>query len=440
MGEKSVLIVGAGAAGLAAAERMSHSGLEVTILEARERTGGRLYTVQSQGTNVPIELGAEFVHGSKNTTWEFIRAAKLKTVKVPDQHWRVMGGEWEKDSEFWDELSELTKKIDTDERDEDFSSLLNRTRDLDERTKWLAKEYVEGFHAADAYRMSIHALKKAEEAAEKEGGTHQFRLAKGYSDLIDWLVRRLAQGNVRLLHNTVVKKIRWEPGHVEVVAQTPAGLNVFHGDAVVVTVPLGVLKERAIAFEPELADKEDAINGLEMGAVVKVTLQFRSQFWPRENFGFVHSDEKWFPTWWTDERGPILTGWVGGPRAQSLSKQGVDAIEAEATRTLARVLKVEPKNVEDFMVRSIIHDWASDPFSRGAYSYTPVGMGEMPNQLAAPVADTIYFAGESMDGDGNQGTVHGALASGRKAGERVCRRLLAQTLKRKEVTPGFWNR
>jgi monoamine oxidase len=441
MGDKSVLIVGAGAAGLAAAERLSKDGMEVIILEARERPGGRIYTVQPQGTNVPIELGAEFVHGSKNTTWELIRAAKLKTVQLQDQHWQVIRGEWKKDSEFWNELSELTESIAPNVSDEDFQSLLNRTHDLDEKTKWLAKEYVEGFHAADADRMSIHALKRAEDAAEKEGGTRQFRMAKGYADLIGWLVAQLAQANVRVLHNTIVKTIRWEPGHAEADAQTPGGLKkVYRGDAVVVTVPLGVLKAKEIVFDPELADKEEAINGLEMGSVVKVILQFRSQFWPRGNFGFAHSDEKWFPTWWTDERAPILTGWVGGPRVERLSKEGRDAIEVEAIGALARLLKIEAKKAEAFLVENFTHDWVNDRFSRGAYSYAPVGMVEMSNRLAAPVADTIYFAGEATDGCGNQGTVHGALASGRRAGEQVCEMSKTKTLKRTQITHKVWNR
>lgn len=182
MGEKSVLIVGAGAAGLAAAQQVSQRGFEVTILEARDRAGGRIHTLEAQG--VPIELGAEFVHGEKNATWQLIREAGLKTQEVPDRHWRVTNGEWEKDSDFWNELSELTEKIATKAPDEDFQSLLNRSRDLDEKTKWLAKEYVEGFHAADPKRMSIQALKRAEEAAEEEEGTRQFRTADGYLKLI----------------------------------------------------------------------------------------------------------------------------------------------------------------------------------------------------------------------------------------------------------------
>ena len=391
----------------------------MTILEARERTGGRIHTVPADGVDVPIELGAEFVHGDRNVTWEFIRESKLGTVPVSDEHWRVSRGEWDKDSGFWDELTELTEKIDANAPDETFQSLLRRSTELDEKTKWLAKEYVEGFHAANVERMSIHAFKRAEEAAEEEGGTRQFRMSKGYSDLVGWMVTRLTQSNVRLLHNHVAKTVRWEPGHVDVEAETPGGLKVFHADCVIVTAPLGVLKRGEIAFEPELREKEEAINGLEMGAVVKVSLQFRSKFWPRGNFGFVHSDEKWLPTWWPDERGPILTGWVGGPRAESLAKEGKEAIDAEATRALARILRVEPRLVKDSLARSFAHDWTADPCSRGAYSYTPVGMSDMPSLLADPVAETIFFAGEATDGDGHQGTVHGALASGKKAAERV---------------------
>lgn len=426
MGEKSVLIVGAGVAGLAAAERFLQNGLEVTIVEARDRAGGRIHTVQASG--LPIELGAEFVHGAKNQTWELIRAANLATVPVSDEHWRVMNGEWEKDRKFWDELTELTEKIDLKSPDEHFQSLVSRSPDLDEQTKWLAKEYVEGFHAADAERMSAHAFKKAEEAAEDEGGSHQFRMARGYWELIDWLVTQLARRDVRILYRTIAKTIRWEPGHVEIVAHTPAGLKSYHADCVLVTAPLGVLKHGQIVFEPELKEKEEAIDGLKMGHVVKITLQFRSQFWKPKDFGFVHSNEKSFPTWWSDGRGPVLTGWVGGPRAASLSTEGAAGIEAEAVQTLARVLKVEKKRVRDFLVRGYTHNWATDPFSRGAYSYTPVGMTEMPEQLWTPVADTIYFAGEATDGSGDQGTVHGALSSGKTAANEIVKSV--ETLKR----------
>jgi len=421
MPEKSVLIVGAGAAGLAAGEGLAQSGLEVTILEARNRTGGRIHTVPAEGTGLPIELGAEFVHGDKNATWDLIRSASLATTPVSDEHWRVLGGEWEKDSEFWDELTELTEEIELKAPDESFQSLLDGTSDLDEKTKWLAREYVEGFHAADAGRMSVHAFKKAEEAAEEEGGTHQFRMTKGYSDLIGWLLTRLARGNVRLLHNTVVKTIRWDPGHVEVEAETPAGARVYHADCVVVTVPLGVLKQKELVFEPELKEKTEAIDALEMGPVVKVTMQFRSRFWG-DNFGFVHSDEKWFPTWWTDERGPVLTCWVGGPRAGSLSKEAAEAVEAEAIHALAGVLKKEARQIKDLLARAYTHNWCGDPFSGGAYSYTPVGMTEMPSRLAMPIAETIYFAGEATDGDGTQGTVHGAVESGKRTAAQILER------------------
>ena len=426
MAEKSILIIGAGAAGLAAAERLSQHGFDITILEARDRIGGRIHTIIAQQSSVPVELGAEFVHGERNATWELIRAAKLPTTRVSDEHWRVIGGEWEEGSKDWDELSELTEQIELNSPDEDFQSFLNRAGNLDDKTKWLAKEYVEGFHAANPARMSAHAFKKAEDAAEK-AGERQFRIAKGYSELIGRLVSQLSGGNVRLLNNALVKTIRWQPGHVEVEAQTPAGLNVYHADAAVVTVPLGVLKRREIIFEPELPEKEEAIDGLETGLVVKISLQFRTRFWKRD-FGFVHSDEKWFPTWWPQESASILTGWGGGPRAETLSKEHPQTVEIEAIRALARLFKLEPKRIQDLLIRTYTYDWSNDPFSHGAYSYTPVGMSGMPNRLAAPVAQTIYLAGEVTDGEGNQGTVHAAVASGRRVAKLICKSVKAVTV------------
>ena len=177
--------------------------------------------------------------------------------------------------------------------------------------------------------------------------------------------------------------------------------------------PTGVL------FEPPLTEKQAAIKGLETGAVVKVVLHFRSDFWPVKNFGFLHADDPNFPTWWVDERGPLLTGWAGGPRAERLSPESHDTILAEAIESLIRIFKVERRRIGDLLVSSWTHDWTNDHFSRGAYSYVPVGMGQMPGTLSEPVQDTLFFAGEATADPGDQGTVHGALASAKRAVQQI---------------------
>jgi monoamine oxidase len=197
--------------------------------------------------------------------------------------------------------------------------------------------------------------------------------------------------------------------------------RVFSGSLLLVTVPLGVLKNHAhrLAFEPELTQKRGAIQGLEMGMVVKVNLLMRQRFWTFENFGFIHSDDEWLPTWWVDERGPMLIGWAGGPRAERLTRESRETIIAEAVRALSSIFSVPRSEVEDSLLASFMHDWNADPFSLGAYSFTPVGMTPMPHALAEPLADTLFFAGEATDCEGREGTVHGAIASGQRAAEQI---------------------
>jgi monoamine oxidase len=419
MEENSLIVVGAGVAGLAAAEVLARAGRRVTVLEARDRVGGRIHTIVGQGGAPPVELGAEFIHGEKVCTWEIIRAAGLPTHAVPDRHWRFNDGALAEDADFYDELEAVTGKIDSSMPDQAVQAFLDHTQGLSPSAKVLTTDYVEGFHAAPVSRMSTRALAKAEQSAEQDG-EGQFRLAPGYSALLHWFEPRLAALSVDIRLATVVKTIRWERGQVEILAQTPVGPQSFHGSQVLVTLPLGVLQAHgpgAVGFEPGLGDKEKAIRGLGMGAVIKLTLQFRSRFWPVENFGFIHADGALLPTWWSDERGPVLTGWAGGARAEQLTREGRDGVTAEALRTLARFFHTEPARIQDLLMDTFTHDWLNDPFARGAYSYPPVGMREMPKLLAVPFASTLFFAGEATDPHGDLGTVHGALASGRRAAE-----------------------
>ncbi len=417
-----MLIIGAGVAGLAAAHALSFAGLPVTLLEARDRLGGRIHTIASKSDELPIELGAEFIHGAEHAAWDIVRAANLPTHSVPDRHWRATRDGLVEEPRFRQGLDEVVARINTAAPDQDVQSFLEHAWSLDPRVKRLAKEYVEGFHAAPADRMSVHALAKAEAVGEPEKAEQQFRISNGYAALVRWLAEQIASRNVEVHRQACVKKIRWERGQVELEAVTPKGIRSFHGSSALVTLPLGVLQAEGRGsglFEPRLAAKEKAINGLAMGTVVKVVLQFRSRFWPVENFGFLHAFDCRLPTWWTDPRGLVLTGWAGGPRAEHLSGQGTEAILAEAHRSLARLFKVEEQRIRESLVASYLHDWAHDPFTRGAYSFTPVGMMDRPERLGAPVADTLFFAGEATDSEGQQGTVHAALASGKRAAQEI---------------------
>ncbi len=422
MEDRCVLIIGAGIAGLVAARELALAGIPVALLEARDRVGGRIHTLVGASDDLPIELGAEFIHGAENATWDLIRSAKLRTHKLPDRYWKLDHDKLVEDKGFWDELTDVFERINTASPDQDFQCFLDQAWGLSRSAKRLALQYVEGFHAAAASRIGTHALALAEAAAERDRATAQFRVAKGYAKLLDWLVRQLIARQVQIWTHSVVKSVRWKPGSVEIAARTPAGERVFRSERALVTLPLGVLQEEGpagVIFEPKLAGKDNAIKGLAMGRVVKVTLHFRTRFWPVDNFGFIHLENVALPVWWSDERGLVLTGWVGGPRAESLRRKGSEAIAETAIQILARLFKLEVSQVKDSLLASYWHDWSADPFARGAYSYTPARMMNMPARLAAPVAGTLFFAGEATDTQGEQGTVHGAVTSGRRAAQEI---------------------
>jgi monoamine oxidase len=289
-------------------------------------------------------------------------------------------------------------------------------------------EYVEGFHAADPHRVSIRSLAQAEAASEKDEGTQLFRLKTGYGALVDWFQARASRKGAEFRFNTIVERIEWARGEVVVHAATQKGRARFRARAALITLPLGVLQaheEAGVRFEPALGQKQSAINSMAMGEVVRIVLQFRSRFWPVQQMGFVHAPGRRFATWWSDERttGSLLTGWSGGKRASRLSDLSPNEIEAEAIHSLATMFRIDHRRLKEMLVASYMHDWNGDRFSRGAYSYTPKGMTRAGDELSKPVQETLFFAGEATDTEGEQGTVHAALTSGKAAAKTILRLL-----------------
>jgi monoamine oxidase len=417
-----VLIIGAGVAGLAAAEVLAEQGLNLTLLEARDRIGGRILTVPSVSGDFPVELGAEFIHGAKNGLWPIVQQSEIRVDEVPGRHWVLSHGALRERPKFYDAIEKVFAQIQKEPPDLSFAEFLRNNQRRKPSEKVLALEYVEGFHAADPAQVSTHSIADAETAAQNDEGDRQFRIACGYQTVLDRFQRRLSRSNVEWRFQTEVKSVRWEPRSVEVNALTPHGLRTFTAPQALITLPIGVLRddeENRIVLEPALKAKTRAVAGLEMGCVVKLILEFRSPFWPVRNFGFIHAVGQRFPTWWSDERGPILTAWAGGPQARALGNASSEEVEEEALKAVAKMFKQDYAKVKELLVRCHCHDWSGDPFARGAYSYIRVGMTGMPARLAEPVKDTLFFAGEATAEPGEQGTVHGAIASGQRAAKEI---------------------
>ena len=136
---------------------------------------------------------------------------------------------------------------------------------------------------------------------------------------------------------------------------------------------------------------------------------------------FLLSHEDWFPTWWTalPDKWPIITGWAPFHCGERLSGQSVAFVIEKGLETLGKLLTIGRRELEDLLEASYTHDWQTDPFSRGAYSYVKVGGDSAQSVLAAPLSNNLFFAGEATDTSGHHGTVHGAIASGKRAAAEI---------------------
>lgn len=300
------------------------------------------------------------------------------------------------------------------------------------------------FHAASVDRVGVHGLIKANEAEEEINGDHAFRILGGYDTVTTTLLEQSRRNGATVNLNTTVKEVRWSRSQVEAVCIADKRLQRFNGSHAVITLPLGVLQAQqhqrgAVRFVPELpALTQAAIDGIAMGAAVRIVLHFRERFWERlelpgtdhreklAQLGFLVYPDAPVPTWWTllPVRVPLLVGWVGGPNAENFAGRGDDYAVAQALSSLAQILGVSENDLRNLLLASYSHDWSSDPFSRGAYAYLPVNGLESQRTLAGAIDETLFFAGEATS-VGHIGTVHGAVESGhRAAGEilRVCQR------------------
>ncbi len=144
-----------------------------------------------------------------------------------------------------------------------------------------------------------------------------------------------------------------------------------------------------------------------------------------KNMGFLFSRDPDVPTWWAKLDSRMLTGWAGGPNGLRLSAYSDAEFTDRAVAALARILGIERRKIEEQLESAHTHDWVADPYCRGGYSYLAVGGEDAPRRLAAPLADTLFFAGEATEFTGHHGTVNGALASGTRAANEVLDRLRA---------------
>jgi monoamine oxidase len=439
--EQNVIIIGAGAAGLAAARELANARIAPLVVEARERIGGRIYTFRTDSDPTPIELGAEFVHGHSPDVFDIARTAGLEIVRAKWSPWHFTSeGKLEPGDSFnpvgedkiWKKLGEF---FDQNRGDISLKEFLDGTQ-ISPGARKMIEGYVGGFHAAEMDKIGVRSLMKTERAADRIDGDRAFRLPGGYDSVVEYLWTEAEKHGTKLCLNSMVKRIRWVPKSVEItVANKNGAEKVLKGSSTIVTLPAGVLKapsnnEGAVIFDPPLDLKREALEKIEMGAALRIIFHFKTKWWKpvlerlkpeTEPLGFLFTPSEAVPVWWTDEPSdvPLLTGWAGGARALELSALSKEDLETLAIGAIARIFGVEEDHVRDQIRTVNYHNWQHDPYSLGAYIYMGLDGVDAPAELARSIDDTLFFAGEATNYQGHWGTVHGAIATGIRAAHEV---------------------
>jgi monoamine oxidase len=437
MPSADVVVLGAGIAGLAAAERLGAAGRRVVVLEARDRIGGRIHTVDDPGLNVPVELGAEFVHGLPAELVELVRETGLTLEAVSEVQERgagsgrgIAGAGQRRMPDIRVSLATLLE-ADHAGPDRPVADLIR------ERETWLARpgefqgviQYLEGFHAADLSRLGTRALAE-NESAEDDDGDSPHRIREGYGALVRRLADRWDHARVEVRLGSVVTAVAWRAGQVRVTVVTSDGhTEEVAAPRVVVALPLTVVKRMmgggsAGGMDPPPTGWVDALRALHMGAALRIVIGFDTRWWAPDGKpgpGFIYGGPEPFPVWWSalPSLAPVLTGWAGGPRAAAVNGRGEATLLRAALDSLGSVFGRDVAELRSRSRLAYAHDWSADPFAGGAYSYGGVGAIEARRALVKPVAGTLFLAGEAVAQHGRNATVHGALISGRDAAAAV---------------------
>jgi monoamine oxidase len=415
-----IVIVGAGAAGLMAARALARAGRVVTILEARERCGGRIHPLPAAQFGYPADAGAEFIHGDAPVTRALLREAGLASQLIEGRQWSFNGATLsreDRDDPHEVELHAVLGQLQDDLTVADFL-----------RRHFAGAEYaplrtsigrmVEGYDAADPERASTLALREE----WMGGGDHtQARIVGGYGRLIDFLAGDCRRHGVAIRFGSVVSAITEEGGTLVVRSD---GGDVRACDRIILTVPLPLLHD--IALPSSVRARAAAAEDIGFGNVIKILMRFTRPWWRERaddlaDMTFLLSDQT-IPVWWTryPDQDPVLTGWFGGPRTaelDSLDQQGL--IEA-GLDSLAAIFRLPRDDVARDLVTAAATNWAHDPFARGAYSWATPQTRAAQASLAR-AEGLVLFSGEALYRGRDMGTVEAALASGLETAELILR-------------------
>jgi len=428
--QDEIIVIGAGAAGLMVARKLSREGKHVKLLEARERAGGRIHTLNETGFSVKVEAGAEFVHGNLSETLRLLEEAGLPYHETAGNLFNARDNDAHKQRDFVEHEKLFSKKLSEVKEDISVRAFLDLYFN-DEKYDSLRKSiegYVQGYDLSDLERSSTFSLKE-EWLGDDEGS--QYRIDDGYGAIVDYLVADCKGNNCLFEFSTTITRIDWKPGHVKLLAVDG---RTFEAQKIVITVPLGVWHSQKedgahIVYNPALTEKLEAARAMGYGEVIKFIIEFTENFWEKEeivgkkkmkNLGFVFGDAK-IPTWWTQAPYdvPILTGWLGGPSAKNFKKMNDEGLLQVATDSLSKIFQVDHSVILEKMIAWRIYNWAVDQFSLGGYAFPSLDRRKHIAVISKPVSGTIFISGEALWGGSEVGTVEAAFRSALDTAEQV---------------------
>jgi lysine-specific histone demethylase 1B len=393
-----VLIIGAGAAGLYAAYVLKSKGINFQVIEASANYGGRLAKL-SGFANFPIDLGAQWLHGKNNLLADFIKKSDTKITLD------------ESDEKYWFN-NQIVNSLPNDinavfAKEDNVADVSFNDFAIQEGFGIEYKNIVEGIAGdSGAAASNISAYWKVKEEENWISGDEDFKFQETFFDFLDKQVASDVKD--KIIHNTIVSIIDYS--QTEIIVTDSIG-NTFTADKVIVTVPITILKSGDIQFIPALpAAKTEAFSKIGMDAGMKVFLKFTNKFYDENIIGgsicAAYADDSIGKV----PNDNILLAFIMGDQAEYLTSLGSDAAITNAL--LMELDTMYSGQASASFESSHVENWTTNPFIRGAYSYSTVGMGDARSIATQAIDKKLYFAGEAMNINGHHQTVHGAVETG----------------------------
>ncbi|RZL17074.1 MAG: FAD-dependent oxidoreductase, partial [Pedobacter sp.] len=380
MERESIIIVGGGVSGLVAAGLLS-SKYDIVLLEAQRRFGGRICTTKIKTFPMLIEGGAEFIHGNALETFKLLKAANLKYTAVEGKVYRKHKTDLIPDEdriEGWEEMLNQMGKV---PKDMTLNQFLHKffAGESYRELRLQVSVFAEGFDLADPDKVSVKSLYE-----EWMHQSEDHRVDQGYSALVNFLVKDARKKDCKLITGAIVRSVEWQTQNVNI--STIDG-QVFKANKCLLTVPLGILQSSdglSINFQPAISNYLTATTKIGYGKVIKVVLIFKSRFWKKDAGYFL--GEGVFSAWWTQlpSSGPVLTGWVGGPKAEQLSKLSGDFLLEEAIKSLSDLFQLDEMILKESLESWRIFNWQKQKSVMGGYSYSMLETAEALKLLNTP--------------------------------------------------------